>query len=121
MVGIMGLSYADEAKTLKEWGVPSIEGKEPYDTFEKDYSDKIDGKETLGELYKVNKELVEVFSVTLDGEKLKYAVVYDKDWKAPLDLPLFDYEGNGKFSKINQNDDLRVPKWLEKKVLKYQK
>ncbi len=42
-------------------------------------------------------------------EKLKFAVVYDKDMKDQLDFLFIDYEGNGIFTKVDSSKVPKVP------------
>ncbi len=64
-LGIIGTSafikptYAEESKTLKEWGVPSVKGLDPSSREEwVDCSDKLPGEETKLEWYFVRGDSV---------------------------------------------------------------
>jgi hypothetical protein len=76
------LTCAEESKTLKEWGAPSVKGPNLDPGVEwVVYSDKFSGEQTKLEWYLVNEEIIGIYSFNVKNEELEFTVVYDKDMK----------------------------------------
>lgn len=123
-IGLAKVSNAEsnkKARTLQEWGVPSIEGLDTIKTLWKDCTDKLPGKETKYGYYKVDKELVATYSINVNGKDLIFAVSYDKDLREPLDLCLTDKNGDKLFSNTDIYKKIIAPQWVIDKALNYKK
>ena len=112
VVASLGLAKVVKAESnnLKDYDVPSVEGLTPYKTKWLDKTDKIDGKETKLEYYKVNGDLIAIYSI--DGKQ--YSVGLDHDWKRPIDVSLIDHEGNGQYEPFAEGKPFYAPDWVVK-------
>ncbi len=110
-------AYAEESKTLKEWGVPSVKALNLDPGIEwVDCSDKLPRKETKLEWYLVNGKIIGIYSFKVKDKELEFAVVYDKDMKDQLNFLFIDYEGKGIFTKVDSSIVPKVPDWVIDRV-----
>ncbi len=118
LAAIVGATYSVAAQepqpiaykntNLAQYGVPSVDGIRPASTRYRDLTDRLPGKETRVDLYRLPNALIVTFSVS----GVPFQVGYDRDFKPPTDVAYRDEIGNGVFSKYDPDAPVKVPNWL---------